>query len=498
MGVFRSSNRAVNNALQLIGIRKVFGSVQALGGADFLLRPGTVHALLGENGAGKTTLMHVAFGLVAPDAGQILLEGRPVRIDSPRDSRRLGIGMVHQHFTSVPALSVRENIELAGGPLDFARGRLAGGTSGHTQSFLSGLELDSRVEDLSVGQKQRLEVAKALSTGARILLLDEPTAVLVPSEIEALLQAVKHFVASGGAAVLITHKLDEAFAVADDVTVLRKGAVTLTGPLRLETRDSLAKAMIGETINPVISGQPAPRDPRPAPVVTLGNATIPPRDVRSPGIRDANLTIGPGEIVGVAAIEGNGQRELMLAIAGVMVAKSGTLEVTGPVALVPEDRSIEGLIPSLSVVENVVLGRGEDPEWSRGPWLDWNTAGRVTTEIMSQFDVRAPGPRAITATLSGGNQQKLVLGRGLSTRPRVLVVENPTRGLDLRATADMHQHLRAAAAEGVAVLVYSGDLDEVLGLAHRVVVVSRGSLVELAPPFERTRVGQAMLGVATA
>jgi ABC-type uncharacterized transport system ATPase subunit len=480
----------MHNALQLVGIRKSYGSVQALGGADFVLRPGTVHALLGENGAGKTTLMHVAFGLVAADAGEIVVEGRSVRIESPRDARRLGIGMVHQHFTSVPALTVGENLALAGGR--------DGGRSGDALSFLSGLDLDIRVEDLSVGLKQRLEVAKALSTGARILLLDEPTAVLVPSEIEALLKAVREFAASGGAAVLITHKLDEVFAVADDVTVLRKGVVTLTGPLQHETRGSLAEAMIGETIDPVASGQPAPRAPRPAPVVTLVSATIPPRDIRSPGLRDATFAIAPGEIVGVAAVEGNGQRELMLGIAGILSTSSGILKVTGPVALVPEDRSTEGLIPSLSVVENVVLGRGEDAAWSRGPWLDWSGAERVTTDIMSQFDVRAPGPRAIAATLSGGNQQKLILGRGLSTRPRVLVVENPTRGLDLRATADMHRHLRTAAAEGVAVLVYSSDLDEVLQLAHRVVVVSRGKLVELAPPFERSRVGQAMLGVATA
>jgi simple sugar transport system ATP-binding protein len=474
------------NALQLIGIMKTFGPVQALGGADFVLRPGTVHALLGENGAGKTTLMQVAFGLVAPDAGVVQVEGRPVRIESPRDARRLGIGMVHQHFTSVPALTVRENLELAGGQ--------AGGQAG---GFLAGLELEARVEDLSVGQKQRLEVAKALSTGSRILLLDEPTAVLVPSEIETLLGAVRDFAAAGGAAVLITHKLDEVLAAADDVTVLRKGVVTLTGPLEKESRDTLAQAMIGESQVQAAESRPAPRASRP-PVVTLLDVTIAPRNARSPGLLNASLVVHPGEIVGIAAVEGNGQRELMLAVAGVLRAKTGAVEVTGPVALVPEDRTIEGLVPAMSVVENVVLGRGTDPAWSRGPWIDWKSAERVTSNILSRFDVRAPGPRATTATLSGGNQQKLVLGRGLSTRPRVLVVENPTRGLDLRATADMQRHLRAAAEEGVAVLVHSSDLDEVLQLAHRLLVVCRGELMELAPPFERGRVGQAMLGVAAA
>ena len=480
-------SRKPEAALELVGIRKNFGSVQALGGADFVLHPGTVHALLGENGAGKSTLMHVAFGMIAADEGVIRVDGQPVRIDSPRDARRLGVGMVHQHFTSVPALTVRENLDLAGGRED-------GGAAG----FLSGLDLEARVEELSVGQKQRLEVAKALATGARILLLDEPTAVLVPSEIEELLQAVREFAASGGSAVLITHKLDEVFAVADDVTVLRKGVVTLSGALQGETRESLAKAMIGEAPPSATISRLATRDLQLPPAVTIQDATVPPRDARSPGLRKASLVIHPGEIVGVAAVEGNGQRELMLAVAGILHASQGVVSVEQPTALIPEDRTTEGLIPAMSVVENVVLGRGKDAAWSRGAWLDWQAAERVGTDIMTRFDVRAPGPRAVIATLSGGNQQKLVLGRGLSTQPRVLVVENPTRGLDLRATAEMHQHLRSAAAGGVAVLVHSSDLDEVLLLADRVVVVCRGELTELSPPFERGRVGQAMLGVPPA
>jgi len=477
-------------ALELAGISKNFGSVQALGGADFVLRPGTVHALLGENGAGKSTLMHIAFGMIAADQGIIRVDGHPARIESPRDARRFGIGMVHQHFTSVPAFTVGENLELAGGR--------DAGTSGGVLGFLAGIDVEARVEDLSVGLKQRLEVAKALATGARILLLDEPTAVLVPSEIDELLKAVKAFAAEGGAAVLITHKLDEVFAAADEVTVLRKGHVTLSGPLMGQTRESLATAMIGETIAPSARLRPAPRAERPAPVVTIRDATIPPRDARSAGLRNAHLVVYPGEIVGIAAVEGNGQRELMLAVVGILRASRGLVSVEQPTAFVPEDRTTEGLVPAMTVVENVVLGRGKDAAWSRGPWLDWRTAEQVAADIMTRFDVRAPGPRAPAATLSGGNQQKLVLGRGLSTRPRVLAVENPTRGLDLRATSDMHQHLRAAAADGVAVLVHSSDLDEVLLLADRIVVVCRGELLELPPPFERGRVGQAMLGVPSA
>lgn len=479
-------------ALELTGIRKRFRSVTALDGADFVLQSGTVHALLGENGAGKTTLMHVVFGLVAADSGAIRVRGQSALIASPRDALRLGIGMVHQHFTSVPALTVGENLALSG--------RTDGQTDRRTvERLMAGLDLSARVESLSVGLKQRLEVVKALSANARILLLDEPTAVLVPSEVEDLLTAAREFANAGGAVVLITHKLDEVFAGADEVTVLRAGRVTLSGPLAAESRESLARAMIGESTAP-----PRSRESRVAglesdpPVVQMREVTVPPWDARSPGLRAATLLVRPGEIVGVVAVEGNGQRELMLSVAGVLAPSAGTLEVAQPVALVPEDRTTEGLIPAMSLAENVLLGRPDDPAWTNGPWIDWGAAERATAELLERFDVRATGPRAPAALLSGGNQQKLVLARGLSRRPRVLVVENPTRGLDLRATVLMHERLREVAAAGVAVLMYSSDLDEVLQLATRLVVVCRGALVEFTPPFERGRVGQAMLGVTSA
>jgi simple sugar transport system ATP-binding protein len=395
--------------------------------------------------------------------------------------------MVHQHFTSVPALTVGENIALS-------TGRSVGPSDRRSSAFLAGLDLAVRVEDLSVGLKQRLEVAKALATGARILLLDEPSAVLVPSEIEELLRAMREFAAAGGAVVLITHKLDEVFAAADEVTVLRRGRAVLTGPMTSQTREGLAQSMIGGSLA-VLGMTPAPALGM-TPVVQLRDATIPLWHVRSPGVRHATLTVNAGEILGVAAVEGNGQRELMLGVAGILMASGGTVDVASPVALVPEDRTTEGLIPAMTLAENVVLGRGPDTAWTRGVWLDWNAANRATAELLARFDVRAAGPRSSASMLSGGNQQKLILGRGLSTRPRVLVVENPTRGLDLRATSAMHHEIRAAAAEGVAVLMYSSDLDEVLLLAHRVVVICRGALTELEPPFQRGLVGQAMLGVA--
>jgi len=301
--------------------------------------------------------------------------------------------------------------------------------------------------------------------------------------------------------VLITHKLDEVFAGADQVTVLRAGRVTLSGPLAAETRESLAHAMIGEGMPAREVSRLVTRDSRPdsrlPAVVQMHDVTVPRWDARSPGVRNVSLLVRPGEIVGLAAVEGNGQRELMLAVAGVLSPSSGTLEVAQPVALVPEDRTTEGLLPAMSLAENILLGRPDDPAWTRGLWIDWDAAERATAELLQRFDVRATGPRAPAALLSGGNQQKLVLGRGLSRQPRVLVVENPTRGLDLRATALMHEQIRDAAAQGVAVLMYSSDLDEVLQLATRLVVVCRGVLTEYPPPFDRIRVGQAMLGVTS-
>jgi simple sugar transport system ATP-binding protein len=480
--------------LELTGIVKRFGSVQALRGADFTLEPGEVHALLGENGAGKSTLVHCAYGMISPDAGTIRLRGRPVTIRSPRDARALGIGMVHQHFTSIPALTVRENLLLALGP----RGGAGGGSEQQAWDraggeLIRGLDPDALVAGLGTALRQRLEIVKALATGARFLLLDEPSAVLTPAEVDELLAQLRRFAREGGAVAFITHKLPEVFAAAGRVTVLRHGAVALSGPVAQQSTESLAAAMLGAA--PAESGAAATVSTPPLPVQRHGSES-------GPGelLRIGEIRIGPGELVGIAAVEGNGQRELLRTIAGIpgTPAPAVAVEVNGPVAFVPEDRTTEGLIPEMSITENVVLALPGDSRWTRGSAarIDWRAARDHAAWLIWSYGIRASGPEVPAGTLSGGNQQKVILARALESGPQLLIAENPTRGLDLRAAAELRDRLRAAAAAGVAVLCYSSDLDEVLELASRVLVVNAGAVREAPAGADRRAVGRLMLGVA--
>jgi general nucleoside transport system ATP-binding protein len=481
-------------SLALRGIRKRFGSVQALRGADFTLAPGELHALLGENGAGKTTLMHVAYGMVRPDAGEVAVDGVPRVLTSPRAARRLGIGMVHQHFTSVPAFTVAENVALAAG-WPVAPGVLRERVRTVADRFGLPLDPDARAGQLSVGLKQRLEIVKALATDTRILLLDEPTAVLAPGEAEELLRVVRAFTAAGGAAVLITHKLDEALAAADRVTVLRQGSVVFSGPIAGQTSASLAAAMVGDEGRDGVRPPAAHREhaSRDAVLVRLEELEVPRDSGYGIAVRRATLTIRAGEIVGIAAVEGNGQRELLRAVAGRLPPLRGRREVAGPVAFIPEDRTTEGLIPSLTLTENVVLGSRPDDPWIRRGRVDWKVARARTASLLAEFGVLAAGPDARAASLSGGNQQKLVVGRELARQPRVVVAENPTRGLDLRAAEAIRARLREAAADGAAVLIYSSDLDEVLALADRVLAAARGLVSEVPPGATRAQIGELMV-----
>ncbi|HXG45571.1 MAG TPA: ABC transporter ATP-binding protein [Gemmatimonadales bacterium] len=475
--------------LHLQSISKRFGAIEALAEASFALEAGEIHALVGENGAGKSTLVRIAYGMEKPDAGAVVVEGVPRRVRSPADARRLGIGMVHQHFTSIPAFTVAENLALAAGwRLEPAR------LEARVEALArrTGLSLDPRVRagDLSVGLKQRLEILKALAGEARILLLDEPSAVLTPAETRELLGLLQQLRARGVSSVLITHKLDEALAVADRVTVLRRGRVVFTGPTAAVSAPLLARYMLGEEPpSRVARARPAPG----AILVQLCDLAVPRLGPSGSGLRRATLAVRAGEVVGVAAVEGNGQRELLRAVAGLARPAGGSLVCQGPVAFIPEDRTTEGLIGDFTLAENAVLSQGPRAPWVRGSWVDWSGARRRMAALLEAYRIQAAGPEARARTLSGGNQQRLVIALALEREPRVLVAENPTRGLDLKATAEVLVRMREAASGGLAVLVHASDLDELLEVSDRVVVVANGVLHELPPGADREMIGATML-----
>ena len=485
--------------ISLRRISKRFGTIVALDDVSFDIAPGQVHALVGENGAGKSTLMHIAYGLVRPDTGTIVLGGpgdaaiATTGFPSPRAARDAGIGMVHQHFTSIPGLTVSENVALTAGWPETGRAAERR-TDAVVRRLGLPLPVSVHVESLSVQLRQRLEIVKALAADATILLLDEPTAVLAPREIDELLRFVRAFARAGGAVALISHKLDEVFRVADRVTVLRRGEVTLSDVIGAQTTAALSRAMIGANLSP-----PIRRAARAGDVLVQARGLALRRRGAAAGpadIRDASFAIHAGEVVGIAAIEGNGQQQLLRAIAGVdgITIDSGTLTVSPPVAFVPEDRTTEGLIPRFTLAENYLL----DGAAQTTRWLNWTTIRRRTGELLRAHDVRASGPDAHAATLSGGNQQKFILARVLAAHPRVIVAEDPARGLDVQATQAIHQRLRDAARDGAAVIVHASDLDEVLELADRVLVVARGRIRELPRDTPRDVVGDAMLAAEPA
>jgi simple sugar transport system ATP-binding protein len=480
-------------ALELSGIAKRYGTFSALDDVTLLVRPGTIHALLGENGAGKTTLMHVAYGMVPPDAGRIHLNGRETRLASPIDAISARIGMVHQHFTLVPAMTVAENLALGGHGLLRSRDMTARVRAiGERTGFA--LDPDALVETLPVGAQQRVEIAKALAREATLLILDEPTAVLAPAEAEELLRWLQRYVSAGNAAVIITHKLREALAVADDVTVLRRGRVALRNVASETSAEALTRAMIGTAAPEELESHPPRSHSTGTAVIRAEHVMVADRAGRM-WVRDATFEIHGGEIVGVAAIEGAGHRELLRALAGRQNISAGRLERPAHVGFVPEDRHHDAVLLDRSLAENVAL-RGVGP---RRGLMDWKAVHARTTKLMQAFDVRASSARSSVRSLSGGNQQKLVIGRELEAlpgelAPLALVVENPTRGLDVRASVAVHDRLRTASANGAAVVVYSSDLDEVLALSSRVLVVFDGIVREM--PVDRDAVGRAMMGLS--
>ena len=481
-------------AVSMRGITKRFPGVVANDRVDFEAAHGEVHALLGENGAGKSTLSNILIGLYRPDEGELELDGRPLELGSPRDALAAGICMVHQHFRLVEPFTVAENVVLGdhrdiGRGLRFRRGAVERAVAelGHRY----GLQVDprARIWQLSVGEQQRVEILKALYREARILILDEPTAVLTPQEADALFETMRAMAAEERTVIFISHKLHEVIAVADRVTVLRGGRSVQTLPIGGATPRSLAALMVGRDI------QTAHRVPRAEPpradVVLELDGVCANGDRGTAAVADVALRLRAGEILGVAGVAGNGQRELTETIAGMRRATAGRISVGGVeleggdpreairagIAHVPEDRLHTGLAAGLPIASNAVLTSYRSRAVTRGPFLRLGAIRDRALDLIRRYDVKAPGPATPVRELSGGNLQKVVLGREFSSRPRVLVVAAPTRGLDVGAIETVHAYLRDAAADGVGVLLVSEDLDEILALADRVAVMYEGRIV---------------------
>ena len=483
-------------AARLDSITRRFGPVTALDKVDFELAPGEIHGLLGENGAGKTTLANILGGLLAPDAGRVEIGGQRVELRSARDARALGVAMVHQHFSLVPRFTGFENVALFNGEAWTRRGMIAPGYRSQVEAHASELkldvELDAPVAALGVGERQRVEILKALMSETRVLLLDEPTAVLAPQEVDGLFAVLREVAGAGTAIVLVAHKLDEVLAVADRVTVLRRGRHVLTEEAAGLSAGELAEAMVGRALAaPSVRGQEGRLEADSVPVAVLGDVTVGTGD--APALSDVSMTVHRGEIFGIAGVDGNGQRALAAVLAGTLKPDTGTATLPGEVGWIPQDRGEEGLVKEFTITENVALALHEKPGYRRGPWLDWARIGGTSAALVDDLDVLARSPDTSAGTLSGGNQQKVVTGREFLRAGELLVAESPTRGLDVKATRAVRDRIVQLARTGnrpPGVVLISADLDEVLELADRIAVMVRGRLI----PVERDDHNAAAIG----
>ena len=488
-------------------IRRSFGHVLALDGASLSLAAGEIHAVLGANGAGKTTLLGVLAGLLRPDAGRILLHGSSIDPATPRDAWALGIGMVHQHFTLVPRLSVLENFALGAAGFRLRSADVRSRAEALMESAGLVVPLDDPVETLGVGDRQRVEVLKVLLRRPRVLILDEPTAVLAPLEVDRLLALLRSLAAAGTTVALVGHKLDEVLSVSDRVTVLRAGRTVLEAERSAVDAASLVAAMVGSAAGveavevESVTGESA-RGARSSPiagrsadapvVARLVNVSL--RGARGEAaLADVSLDVRRGEVVGVAGVEGNGQHELAQVLAGRRTPEGGTAAIPADPSFIPQDRKREGLVADFTLTENVALALHRGPEYRRGPLLRWPRLRERTSELLSAFSVKAPSPEVPAHALSGGNQQRVVVARELGRTPSLLVAENPTRGLDVEAAAFVHARL--SALEDAGVVLISTDLDEILRLSHRILVMVRGRLLAVRED-EQTREGIGRLMLA--
>jgi simple sugar transport system ATP-binding protein len=496
--------------LEAQGIRKSFGAVRALAGVDFAVQPGEVHALLGENGAGKSTLMNILFGLYRPDSGRLLRDGKLVVFHSPRDAMAAGIGMVHQHFTLVPTFTVAENLALGRTKGIYQPQKAAKEVEDLCQRVGLTVDPNKRVGEMSVGLQQRVEILKALSRDAQVLILDEPTGVLAPQEVDELFTLVRRLAEGGAGIIFITHKLAEVVRLADRVTVLRRGECVLTGPASDYTASELARAMVGADLPPLPTDarDEIKSEPTLSVVLSVKNLSVHDDSGRL-RVKEATFDLREGEVLGVAGVEGSGQNELAEALTGLRVPMSGSIVATGHNetartlskgrpeeylaaggAHIPEDRRRTGLVLEMPIWENLILESHRRPPLKRGIRLNRKAAVNQSEQQIEEYEIRATSPFVRVGTLSGGNQQKVVLARELSRDPRILVAVHPTRGLDVRATAYVCQKIWEHTSRGGAALLISSELDELASLSDRIGVMHDGRWVaELPPSVSREELG---------
>jgi general nucleoside transport system ATP-binding protein len=496
-------------ALELRGITKRFGAVVANDGVDFDLRRGEVHALLGENGAGKSTLMSILYGLYTPTEGEVLVGGEPVQIHSPSDAIELGIGMVHQHFMLVPVMTVTENIVLGNEP-SRAAGVLDLKEASRRVRELSdryglAVDPDAVIEDTTVGAQQRVEILRALYRGAKILVLDEPTAVLTAQEVAELFRVLRALRETGTSIVFISHKLGEVLEIADRITVLRRGKRVDTVPKEGATEASLARMMVGrEVLLRVDKAYGKPSEP----VLRIAGLQV--RDDRDlEAVRGVDLEVRAGEIVALAGVDGNGQQELVDAIAGLRVPESGSVivgatEIAGRgvraatdagVAHIAEDRHRRGLVLPFTLAENLALREYRSPELSRHGWLQVRRISARARDLLKEYDVRGGTEGSLASSLSGGNQQKVCIAREIASNPKLLIAHQPTRGLDVGAIEFVHRRLIAERDAGRGILLVSLESEEVRSLADRILVIYEGRIVgDLSPDASEEELGILMTG----
>jgi general nucleoside transport system ATP-binding protein len=506
-----TSPPAAGAGLRLRGITKRFGDLVANDSIDLDTMPGEIHCLLGENGAGKTTLMNVLYGLLPPDEGTISIDGVEHVPANPKEALAAGIGMVHQHFMLIDVFTVAENLIL--GREDSTGGLLNMGEARHTVRRLSeryGLEVDpdAVIEELPVGVQQRVEILKALANDAKYLILDEPTAVLTPQETDQLMTVMRSLRDEGKAIVFITHKLREVREIADKITVIRHGKV-VGAAKPTDSESDLAELMVGRAVNLRVDKKPASPSPEPR-LVMKGVSVARPNGTLA--VDDLDLEVYGGEIVCIAGVQGNGQTELAEALLGLTPVENGTVELDGTrltgltpretidagLGFVPEDRKQDGCVATFTVAENLILNHHEEHPYARGIALDLSKVRQNAAHRVAEFDIRTQSIEATVSSLSGGNQQKVVLARELSRSLALLVASQPTRGLDVGAIEFVHKRLVEERDRGTAVVISSTELDEVIALADRIAVMYRGRIVGIVPPdTSREVLGLMMAGVPT-